>query len=141
MRLSLILLPTTYGCGVVRSHRHTAISVTAPRQLARLYLLSRPTAYFHVSVLHCSTTCHPWQYALLYLPTSMWVVCNKEPATYMDVGSADIAGANICRSILGLIKPPSLAPCDIPPIPGPRHTAIPGHKKGLKFRPLLKTLR
>ena len=33
--------------------------------IARLCFLSRSTTYIHVSVLHCSTTVHPWTYALL----------------------------------------------------------------------------
>jgi len=42
--------------------------------------------------------------------------------TAMDDGNADIAGANICPPFHGIVTPPSLAPCDIPPFHGHKKT-------------------
>ena len=70
-------------CGYVQDVR-TGICSTA---IARLRLLSRSTTYIHVSVLHCSPTCHPWQYAIPALPPSMAVVCHKGPRRQCDFTS------------------------------------------------------
>jgi len=42
--------------------------------------------------------------------------------TATDGGNADIAGANICPPFHGIVTPPSLAPCDIPPFHGHKKT-------------------
>ena len=49
---------------------------TCSSVIARLGLLSRSTTYIHVSVLHYSTTVHPWTYAVSVFPPSMVVVCH-----------------------------------------------------------------
>ncbi len=58
--------------GATNVHGRTDICSSA---IARLCLLSRSTAYIHVSVLHCSNKLHPCNNAISALPPSVVVVC------------------------------------------------------------------